>query len=119
MKSIAKNVVGLKKDKRRIPAGPYCHSMYGKGFRPGVCPYWSLRKDKPDQANGYCSYLERGDWDMNKEKKWTRVYNKKKGGRIPKSKQIERSAEEIGLPMSLLWDGCKECGVKMESSGVR
>lgn len=44
------------------------------------CPYWSRNPDKPYQENGYCSYLEQGDWEVE------------------------------GL--SLLWDQCKECGIK-------
>jgi len=29
-----------------------------------ICPYWSIRDSKPAQGNGYCGYLEWGDWDM-------------------------------------------------------
>jgi len=45
------------KDKSVIPEGIYCHGVNG------VCPYWSSREDKPEQENGYCSFLEMGDWN--------------------------------------------------------
>ena len=28
-----------------------------------LCPYWRLASDKPDQLNGYCLYLRKGDWE--------------------------------------------------------
>jgi hypothetical protein len=42
-------------DKDFIPHGGNC---YG-------CPYLSYRSDKPEESNGYCAYLDYGDW-MNK-----------------------------------------------------
>ena len=41
-----------------IPRGYYCYDDKDK------CPYWELRKDKPKGENGYCSYLQYGDWEM-------------------------------------------------------
>ena len=41
-----------------IPNGPYCYSD------DGLCLYWSKRHDKPEQENGYCDYLQRGGWDV-------------------------------------------------------
>lgn len=61
-----------------IPEGPYC---YGKG-RGDKCPHWKLIYGMPYQMNGYCKFLNKGDW-----------YPSEKGG------------------TSLLWDQCKECGV--------
>jgi hypothetical protein len=44
-----------------IPKGFYCYTIInGKYIN---CPYWSIRNDKPSQENGYCSYLECGDWE--------------------------------------------------------
>ena len=40
-----------------IPKGLYCYD------KNNLCPYWSMRVGKPRQENGYCSYLERGDWE--------------------------------------------------------
>jgi hypothetical protein len=53
-----------------IPEGIYCDS----------CPYWDRAKNKEVQNNGFCWFMEQGDWQVD------------------------------GL--SLLWDGCKECGIK-------
>ena len=44
-------------DRLKIPSGCYCYD------ENGLCPYWSKRKDKPDQENGYCEYLKKGDWE--------------------------------------------------------
>ena len=59
-----------------IPRGMYCHD--GSNHN-NVCPFWSVRMYYPYRENGYCSYLEKGDWELT-------------GG--------------------LLWDKCKECGIK-------
>ena len=81
-----------------IPEGMYCYTHVADpdldarrraegrtGFIPGrfiPCPFLETRDDKPEQANGYCRLLRKGDW--------------MKDGTF------------------LLWDQCKECGVKME-----
>ena len=96
----------MKKDKRKIPKGYYCYRYKGKKIIP--CSYWSIRKDKPEQENGYCAYLEKGDWDINKEKRWRTmryINGKKVYGKW-------QTAEEIGIPMSLLWDMIKECNIR-------
>jgi len=49
------------KDTSFIPHGIYCYTWLRSGGTE-VCPYWSKHDDKPHQMNGYCSYLERGDW---------------------------------------------------------
>ena len=41
-----------------IPPGIYCH--YGLDY---ICPFWAIQADKLNQENGYCHYLQRGDWD--------------------------------------------------------
>lgn len=46
------------KDQSVIPAGIYCYDQNG------LCPYWSSRADKHHQENGYCSFLEVGDWEV-------------------------------------------------------
>lgn len=90
----------MKKDKRKIPLGYYCYT-YTKDKRI-ICPYWSIRKNKPNQENGYCSYLEKGDWNINTEKIWLKNTD---------GTDKSQSANEIGLPLSLLWDQCKMCGI--------
>lgn len=37
--------------------GLYCYD------ENGLCPYWSADTNKPRQENGYCAYLEVGDWE--------------------------------------------------------
>lgn len=64
----------LEQAKSLIPEGTYCYSA------DGLCPFWERNKQFPEQANGYCHFLNHGDW------------------------------QEKGL--GLLWDQCKECGVK-------
>lgn len=50
------------KDTSVIPEGPYCYSRdNGKQVN---CPYWSCDPTKPEQENGYCSFLEIGDWEI-------------------------------------------------------
>jgi hypothetical protein len=44
------------KDTSVIPAGVYCYDESGR------CPYWRLNTGRPEQMNGYCEYLELGDW---------------------------------------------------------
>ena len=110
----------MKKDKSLIPKGYYCYSYVkgqtynykgpdGKMYKmpkTKPCPYWSIRKGKPKQANGYCSYLGKGDWDFNKEQTLRHVDKKTMKAHGPKF-----SADEIGFCCSLLWDqvkmGCK------------
>jgi hypothetical protein len=50
-----------------IPLGDYCYTLIGIdsniGFRQvSVCPFWRKFADKPEQLNGYCTYLKLGDW---------------------------------------------------------
>jgi len=101
----------MRKSKKVIPFGMYCYKDIKKtknGYiRISICPYWSIRKGKPKQENGYCAYLGKGDWDMNKEVKWRTIY---KNGKRSKS----QSANELGLYMSLIWDQVKECGINEE-----
>jgi len=51
-----------------IPLGMYCYEFTGELKGDGtpvinVCPYWSRDNTKPEQMNGYCSYLDIGDWE--------------------------------------------------------
>jgi len=55
-----------------IPEGVYCIN----------CPYLDRAENKENQDNGFCWFMEEGDWQID------------------------------GL--SLLWDGCKECGIKYD-----
>lgn len=95
-----------KKDKTLIPFGDYCYTI--KNGKQINCPYWSLREDKPEQANGYCSFLEKGDWELNP------INNKQiKIIRSADPEKIGKSVTEVlgeDWPTSLLFDQIKECG---------
>lgn len=96
------------KDKSLIPKGYYCYGGYGKNEKGNtvikdVCPYHSYRDDKPEQENGYCSYLEKGDWELNDEVELVEVKGPNKGKTA--------TAREFGLNASLLWDMCKMCNI--------
>jgi len=48
-----------------IPKGFYCYTRLKNG-KLKICPYWSKNNSKPKQNNGYCAYLEKGDWEYSK-----------------------------------------------------
>jgi len=81
-----------------IPQGPYCYTLTDDGYF--VCPYWSIREDKPEQENGYCAFLKKGDWELYKDTEFTDL----KTGEVTKG-------EDMPFSPGLLWDQCKECGV--------
>lgn len=94
----------IKKD--LIPKGMYCYTRLNNG-KIKACPYWKLRKNKPKQMNGYCSFLKKGDWQLTEERYKRNPYwiNYKTG---------KKSKMKKGLPLSLLWDMIKECDINME-----
>lgn len=76
------------KDKSLIPKGIYCYDNLG------FCPYWDKSDEHPHQENGYCAFLERGDWEAE----------------IPAD-----FPEHFPIScISLLWDQVKECGENMD-----
>lgn len=81
------------KDVSLIPSGPYCYD-------DRTCPYWDSNPSKHEQENGYCHYIEKGDWELNGEMV---LINQKTGEKMTPS--------EIGIPGGLLFDQCKECGI--------
>jgi hypothetical protein len=87
------------KDISKIPKGLYCYDENGK------CPYWSLIKNLPIQENGYCSFLKKSDYDLNEEQGEIHGRNRNNG---------EFVIPTHFLPLSLLWDQCKECGINMD-----
>jgi len=62
-----------------IPEGEYCYTRDTDG-KIQRCPFWDIFKQMPKQDNGFCHFLNEGDW------------------------------QSEGI--SLLWDQCKECGIK-------
>lgn len=58
------------KDTSVIPKGIYCYTIKnvemtenGPIVHKNRCPYWSLNPNKESQDNGYCSFLNVGDWE--------------------------------------------------------
>jgi len=107
-KALLTNLKGymIKKDPNLIPKGIYCHES---GSLTKICPYWSIDNTKPEQANGYCAYLEKGDWDFNIEAEIVQIDPKTKEETI-----FSKKGEVPDMPWSLLWDQCKECGINEE-----
>ena len=96
--------MGQRRNKKDlIPKGMYCYTRLKNG-KIKVCPYWKLRNNKPEQINGYCSFLKRGDWQLTKERYEKNPYwiNCKTGKKTKMKK---------GFPLSFLWDMVKECGI--------
>jgi len=62
--------MSLPKSTKLIPEGNYCCSIEEVKCSDGgilvkrkPCPYWMIRSDKHPQENGYCEFLDQGDWD--------------------------------------------------------
>ncbi len=101
----------------RIPRGPYCYTIKetirdpsGQNplmVRSKVCPYWEIRRDLPRQVNGYCRYLDITDEENNNNPDSEFICTVKGTG----EKRIVK-APDMPFGTSLLWDQCKECGIK-------
>ena len=89
------------KDTSVIPEGPYCYTFKNGEFQ--ICPYWSKIPEVPEQYSGYCSFLEKGDLDIEKLQEFVDMQT----GEYTKG-------EDLPFPTSLLWDQCKECGINDE-----
>jgi len=87
----------------RIPRGPYC----------GKCPYWRgniVPIKTGDRTIAYCKYLDKTDLDIIKDRS-PHFFTELKSGQL-----LEMNEDEVinlGF-VSLLWDGCKECGIKVK-----
>lgn len=107
----------LKTPEKYIPEGLYC---YHKDY---ICPFWDLKRGEyPEQEDGYCHFLGKSDWDINKEYK-----KKSKIIKSPNEEHVGKLIEEVfddtyidpisgkitHMIMSLLWDQCKECGINL------
>jgi hypothetical protein len=101
----------------RIPRGFYCYKIkeivrdptgqIPPVIRTKICPYWDIRGDWPHQANGYCHYLGYGDMNINEEPEVEFICTEKKTGA-----QTTVKAPDMPFGVGLLWDQCKECGIK-------
>jgi hypothetical protein len=91
------------KDESLIPDGMYCHASCMPdvdGYRY-ICPYWDYDDEKPYQENGYCHFMEKGDWTI-AEDPCICSYSRDNPERVG----------QIVHGFSLIWDQCKECGIK-------
>ena len=57
--------------KSLIPHGLYCYQYHYT--EQVTCPFWSRIEGKPEQQNGYCSFLSRGDWEEGLSHLWDQV----------------------------------------------
>jgi hypothetical protein len=88
-----------------IPKGHYC-STYINEYKY-ECPYWSFREGHEEYEDGYCAYLGKGDYELNRERKY--VMKRKDGTVIG-----EGTAFELGeLKLSTLFDQVKMCNINM------
>jgi len=92
-----------KEMEKSIPKGMYCYDENGN------CPWLEHRSDLPEQENGYCKYLDKSDYEINRE-----VYDctmtTYEGG-VEKKIEFQTGPDNPGF-FSLLWDACKQCGIK-------
>lgn len=107
-------------DKKDIPKGDYCYTITSIDtsghMKVKYCPYWKNRLEIDDkivnsQNYGYCLFLNKGDLELNKELKYTPML---KLDNFTINTDEQQTADEIGLPLSLLWDGVKMCCENME-----
>lgn len=96
------------KDTSVIPQGPYCYTYTGDGEHY-ICPYYRKILNRPEQADGYCDFLEKGDIELGIEAKEDPEVVITEGG-------IEVDKNEVPdfIFGGLLWDQVKECGINDE-----
>lgn len=116
----------VEKDSKLIPKGDYCYRREkvktGKATKIIKCPYWKKRtrhkgKKVHPQENGYCSFMEMGDIELNIEynKEGAFVYRCKKGEVISAHAYAPDEIPDWLQRRSLLWDMVKECGLNEKS----
>jgi hypothetical protein len=92
-----------------IPNGFYC---YTGNKKRSYCPFYSVDANHGHQENGYCSYLGKGDWDINNE--YPALIEVQK--RQPNGTMMPTLVPKEDLfPISLLFDTVKECGIKFNT----
>lgn len=50
-----------------IPQGDYCYMPVckeGNKLIIDVCPFWEMAHDHLEKNNGYCKFLNKGDWEF-------------------------------------------------------
>lgn len=91
--------IPLKQLESEIPRGDYCYESEGTytdenghtRIKRKVCKYWEHHPEHGNHNDGYCSYLEVGDWMEVDKNAWTNA----------------RTGETNY--MGLLWDQVKLC----------
>ena len=90
-----------------IPRGYYCDG----------CPFHFIDKSGQEQANGYCSYLGKTDIQINSGyPEMIEIEQRQADGTYTK-KLFSKYDKPFFNSFSLLWDGCKECGVNLCRKG--
>lgn len=86
------------KDINQIPDGDYCYTyIEGKYVK---CPFWSSKDNLPPQEDGYCGFLDKGDYEINEE--YGNIEWKNGKG------EVTRITAPHEIPTSLLWDQVKD-----------
>jgi hypothetical protein len=104
------------KDKSKIPPGGYCYTWVElpsveNNFRGKVnqCPYYEV-KEVGGVEFPWCNFLDLGGYPG--AGKW-RGWKNFEDAEVKLSKYFNGRIEEK-LPLSLLFDSCKECGENIE-----
>lgn len=103
----------MTKDKSVIPYGDYCYSILEEPceknnwkIKAKICPYWSLQEGPEDGNNGYCSFLEKGDWEtFSVGLLWDQV----------KECGINTYDDENMSIHDEIWDKCDFCGETLKT----
>jgi len=90
---------------KSIPKGLYCYD------ENGTCPWHEIRPELPEQENGYCYYLRKSDYDMNREV--VPYTNTRYEDGVPIVTHHKTGPDNPGF-FSILWDFCKECGINKD-----
>ena len=98
-----------------IPKGLYCYSI--SDDKRVYCPFYSIDKTRPERESGYCSYLGKGDWDINEEYPKVIEIRQRQPDGTYKKEMVERNRDTVDWGMSMLWDAIKECGINTQING--
>ena len=96
--------MSIQKREEKIPKGLYCYD------ERGICPYWRRIDGREEQEDGWCDYLGKGDYEINREDKEVIQTTRENGKKIETKIHFNKD-NPPPIPMSLLWDQCKECGI--------
>ena len=94
----------MEKDTSVIPWGPYCYTYVNDEYK--VCPYYDVIKDRDEQENGWCHFLEKGDIEIGQEN-----FNDPGVVITQGEKEVNKKDVPEFIFGGLLWDQCKECGI--------